>query len=143
MMINLLLNRITISKTRTLGNLRVDGRDTVFATLEPQGLDLTVKPRSIPAGTYRVSLRKSPRLGYVTPYLHDVPGFSDVLIHIGNFPQDTLGCILVGLDIVGQAIEHSRTAFDALMGILSSATPTIDGIVATITITNPDNTLLV
>lgn len=140
-MINLLLDRLTISSVCTIGRLQCD--DLVLYTLEPQGTESTAKPRCVQAGIYRVSLRMSHRLGYVTPYLHDVPGFEDVLLHIGNFPQDTLGCILVGLNSAGQAIEHSRTAFSELMGILSLVTPDSNGIVATITISNPDNLLLV
>jgi hypothetical protein len=51
----------------------------------------------------------------LTPRLHNVPGFDGVLIHPGNGPEDTEGCILVGRAKVGPArIGESRKAYDAL-----------------------------
>ena len=42
------------------------------------------------------------------PILHDVPGRSQILIHPGNYPKDTLGCILVGSEKDENAVYHSR-----------------------------------
>lgn len=126
--VTLTLSRKSSSKLCTLGNLRITGRDHDLCTLEPQGTDTQAKPRCIPAGTYSVTLRMSPRFGYVTPYLHDVPDFEDILIHSGNYPQDTEGCILVGESTDGEAIDNSRKAFHELMDILK------DSIEITITI---------
>lgn len=61
---------------------------------------------AIPKGRYRIYLRVSPTLGereYAKPYggkfpvLINVPGYSGVMIHPGNTPADTNGCILVGM----------------------------------------------
>lgn len=51
----------------------------------------------IPAGRYPVGLRNSPHFGPDTPEILKVPGRSDILIHAGNFPKDSLGCLIVGL----------------------------------------------
>jgi hypothetical protein len=61
----------------------------------------------------------------VTPELLDVPGRSDIRIHIGNFPQDTLGCLLVG-EMKGQdKIFNSKPAFEKLLLLLKTATDPI------------------
>jgi hypothetical protein len=90
-------------------------------TLEPPYRPSPLKPRSIPAGTYDVTLYKSPHTGYKVPLLHDVDDFSEVEIHIGNFPRDTKGCILVGLQREGNSIGYSKSAFDLLMATLKDA----------------------
>lgn len=61
---------------------------------------------AIPTGRYRVYLRISPGMKekeYAKPYggkfpvLIKVPGFSGIMIHPGNTPADTSGCILPGM----------------------------------------------
>ena len=61
---------------------------------------------AIPTGRYRVELRVSPKFkdrpwakpfGGLVPWIKDVPGFEDVLLHVGNTPNDTEGCVLVGM----------------------------------------------
>lgn len=86
---------------------------------------------AIPFGRYRISMRrKSPKYsqkkqyakceGYV-PYLRDVPGFSGILIHIGNWPQDSCGCILVGENKVKGGVVNSTLWFWKLYDILKAA----------------------
>lgn len=61
---------------------------------------------AIPRGTYKIQLRISPSFGdkwYAKPfggkmpYLQNVPGFEGVMLHPGNTPEDTSGCILPGM----------------------------------------------
>jgi len=76
----------------------------------------------VPAGAYSAILTRSPHLGYVTPELVGVPGRSEIRIHIGNYPKDSLGCILVGeTNPLPDFVGDSRAAFKALMLKLQSA----------------------
>lgn len=72
----------------------------------------------IAAGSYGVVLSMSPHLGYVCPEVLDVPGRTAIRWHIGNFPQDVLGCCVVGTAAGKNEVENSRIAFTALMARL-------------------------
>lgn len=127
----------------TVGRLYVNG-ELFCNTMEDRDRGLTndmsleeIKTRkvygetAIPRGRYRISMRrKSPKYsqknqykkcdGYL-PYLRDVPGFSGVLIHIGNWPQDSCGCILVGENKVKGGVVNSTAWFWKLYDILKAA----------------------
>jgi Family of unknown function (DUF5675) len=83
----------------------------------------------IPAGSYRVILAPSPRFSMVVPHVLDVPGRDYILIHPGNFPKDTEGCILVGEQPLKDAIGSSRLAFQELMLLLQSESDNISLVV--------------
>lgn len=86
---------------------------------------------AIPTGRYKVVMNvQSPKFskykqyefckGYL-PRLVDVPGSEGVLIHIGNYPKDTDGCILVGKNTVKGAVMNSTATFKKLYDILKNA----------------------
>lgn len=124
-------------ETYTIGRLYVDG--VYFCnTLEDKcrGLKQTdsiyfIKQRkvygetAIPSGTYTVAMNViSPKYAAIAwywqlcqgkmPRLFNVPGFEGILVHPGNDPTQTLGCLLVGKNTkVGQLTE-SKATFKAL-----------------------------
>lgn len=93
--------------TYTIGDLYIDGQ--FFSnTLEDKNRDLNKNGKfdddeykvssetCIPFGTYKIIVSMSPKFGRELPRLLDVPNFEGILIHRGNTPSDTAGCILVG-----------------------------------------------
>lgn len=103
-------------ETCTLGEL-TDGTFKCY-TLEDLWLDNAVGKSCIPAGQYKVGLVKSPKFGRVYG-VAEVPGRTHILIHAGNNHNDTLGCILLGLDLYGDAIGRSRAALDKFQKYLN------------------------
>lgn len=129
--------------TYTIGNLYING-EWFCNTLEDTDRGLTMNDpetkikftkvygkTAIPRGVYRIDLNtKSARFsnkssyqfcrGYL-PRLVNVPGFSGVLIHIGNTAEDTEGCILVGLNKAKGKVLQSTETFKKLYAILDKA----------------------
>ena len=92
--------RVTIQrdaevKTATFGKLSVDGK-VICHTLELPDRDNKQNVSRTPAGTYSADLRYDGPKGWRIQ-LRDVPGRTLVQIHLGSFPNQTKGCILVGL----------------------------------------------
>jgi hypothetical protein len=94
------------------GHLVTDGFDCV--TLENGAM-------AIPTGEYSVGVYDSPHAGHPLPILQDVPGRSFVEIHCGNYPEDSKGCILVGMRRVQNTIEQSKLAFNQLFPLIQAA----------------------
>ena len=122
---NLELKRIFKGENYTIGRLFIDG-EYFCDTLEDPVRQLdSIKDKiysktAIPTGKYKVSMsivspkysiRKSYNwCGGRLPKLIDVPFFEGILIHSGNTPDHTAGCILVGENkIKGQVINSMNT----------------------------------
>lgn len=114
------LKRRFLADTYTIGTLFIDGKrfcDTLEDTvrdrnkdgdLDDSGEGKVYGRTAIPYGTYDVVLNVSSRFGRELPRLLDVPHFEGILIHRGNTPEDTAGCILVGENRVkGQVINST------------------------------------
>lgn len=130
----LLIERKWPKADYTVGRLYVDGKffcntleDTVRDLSSGSGAKLPGRT-AIPAGTYRVTLDVvSPkysnfaRYPWAKPYggrvprLLDVPLFEGILIHPGNTPADTAGCILVGENSAPGRVVRSVDTFRRLM----------------------------
>ena len=116
------LVRKVFEKDRTLGELHLEGTGYFCDTLEPHCIDWSREKKvagktAIPEGRYRVRVGWSPRRGRNVPWLKKEPHFKDNQIHVGNFPKDTRGCILVGTRNKN-ILVGSRVVFRKLMGKL-------------------------
>tara|TARA_R110002020_G_scaffold34706_3_gene105426 strand:+ start:1394 stop:1888 length:495 start_codon:yes stop_codon:yes gene_type:complete len=115
--INLLLIRDTFTDKSTVGKLYVDG-EMFCDTLELPYLDNQRSISCIPLGEYKVRLRlarESASRDYLHLLVQDVEGRSYILVHIGNYPKHTKGCILVGQSRKHNAVYNSRLAMELLM----------------------------
>lgn len=107
------VRRIYKGSKYTIGKMYIDGK-YFCDTLEPPVR--RSKPRAIPVGRYKVIVNHSNRFNKDLPLLLDVPGFEGVRIHSGSYPEDTLGCILVGQNKVKGMLINSRYTMMQLMG---------------------------
>lgn len=85
-------------------------------TLEPMGEDTTVpnQDRRIPQGVYRATWDiYSPKFRRHLPTLSNkkVPASRRILIHTGNCPKDTDGCIILGSSFTEAGVWNSRDTF--------------------------------
>jgi len=116
-MINLLLIRDTFSKVSTLGELFLNG-ERMCDTLENPWVDNQRNISCIPEGEYPVRLRY-PRESGTRDYLHllvqEVPNRDFILVHRGNFPSQTQGCLLVGIGTEQDVVHNSVLAMDLLI----------------------------
>ena len=108
----LTLTRTTKRKGCTLGVLAVDGKE-MCDTMEPTWRDLKKERKvkgctAIPEGRYPVVITLSPKFGKWLPLLLNVPFFEGIRIHAGNTPDDTEGCILVGLRVKPGKVLDTR-----------------------------------
>ena len=115
--INLEVKRIKKESDYTIGQLFVNG-EYFCDTLEDEIRQVKVMHETaIPVGTYKVTLERSPRFKRILPLLHNVPGFTGILIHSGNTDKHTSGCILVGKS-TGSTLINSLATLEKLMAIL-------------------------
>ena len=142
------LKRIFRGPKYTIGKLYVDNQyvcdtleDTDRGLKQTDSLSSIQKKKvygqtAIPTGTYGITLNViSPKFkdrswakfcNGKLPRLLNVPGYDGVLIHVGNKPEDTLGCILVGYNKIKGQLINSTEAFKKLYSVLDqSSTITI------------------
>ena len=111
----LMLVRDSFSSSSTDGVLFVDSRP-FCNTLEPaQGKKVKYgKGCCIAPGIYSIDLHYSPKFGKYMLTLCGVRGRSGILIHSGNTPKDTVGCILVGMREKCGLLSYSGSNLDKL-----------------------------
>lgn len=85
-------------------------------TLERPWLNNKPNISCIPPGFYAVKYLEKSASGRYRRCWHvqEVSGRSGILIHAGNYVEDTLGCILPGTSQNGSAVYNSRSAMEIM-----------------------------
>lgn len=90
------LNRHILTPEYTGGSLfRESEKLDVLATLELPWKENQRRESCIPEGEYKVTHWQSKSHGHCLK-IHAVHERSDILIHVGNYLWNTMGCVLVG-----------------------------------------------
>lgn len=125
---NLLLKRLIYTDHSTMGDIFI-GEEFQTNSLEPtcrnrdKNLDGKLSPEekvknltAIPAGRYQIKMSWSNHFQRNMPHLLNVPLFADVMIHWGNYPKDTQGCICTGKQLpdIVDFISESQKAYNDL-----------------------------
>ena len=113
MVLNLI--RYGFYEDRTIGAIFIDGKFICY-TLEDKVRDKKIYGETaIPKGQYKIIVNYSNHFKRDMPLLLDVANYSGVRLHIGNFPKDTSGCILVAKGLnSNNDLHNSRDAYNEL-----------------------------
>lgn len=129
------LEEIAHTASSTASSLLIDGKFFCFVVEDGPRDKKVMHETRIPPGRYRILPRRvgsfftrySKAYGHkFVPWLQDVPGFTFILIHIGNTVTDTSGCLLVnrfiGLRPNGLfAGQDSTTVYKLLYSLMELA----------------------
>ena len=103
---------LTIERNMTCGDESVNGRLLVDGGEIARTLEPGPAGNRIPTGSHPATIRTDGPLGWRVE-LGDVPGWKNAQIHLGNYPSNSQGCVLVGTGV--------RTASDPKTGKLTCA----------------------
>ncbi len=126
---NLTLQRTEYRDDGIFGVMTDDSGDEICVTLEhayDSGAGNGSYAPKIPAGTYTCLKGQHQLASMAYPFeafeLQNVPGHTNILIHVGNYNNDSEGCILVGATTVPvgdgtQMIAMSNLTFRKFMSL--------------------------
>lgn len=116
-MIELELNRYYY-EDRTMGAFQLPN-GTIIYTIERPWLNNEPFKSCIPEGEYTCKSYSSERFPDVWKVCN-VEGRTHILIHIGNYVTDVVGCVAVGTEASKNAVYKSAIALDVLRNNLES-----------------------
>lgn len=117
--VRLEITRRALSPSCTLGTLTVNGVEVGY-TLEKGYAGNISDVSSIPGDrTYEGSMRADGARGWRVE-MGGVPGRSNVQIHVGNYPEQSKGCVLLGssIDRRACAVWNSKKAMGTLRAVM-------------------------
>ena len=142
---NIIVNRQYFLPNCTIGQVFVQLDEKpeapiyVCDSMEPHAIDWSKEKKvmgktAIPCGEYDVVYKRSTKFRKLMPFLKNVPNFEGVMIHTGNRPRDSKGCILVGenpknkVGIILPQLINSKIKFDVLERYIKDAVARGEGI---------------
>ena len=131
----LIQERFQETKNHTKSLFKINGEFKCFILEDGFNKEKVYGETRIPAGEYDVELRTSGGMNekYLKKFgsefhhgmlwIKDVPNYEYIYIHIGNTPENTLGCPLTGFvaDSTKNEIGSSRLAYEAIYPTISEA----------------------
>lgn len=122
-----ILTRTKYTANATCGTLVVPGIEQQLFTLEQPWRDNQKDNSCIPTGDYaciphgweKHTPFQKKRVWEIT----NIPGGrTAVLFHVGNYPRDSIGCVLVGTSASGENVWHSGHAIDLMRSAIGRKT---------------------
>lgn len=124
---NLQVKRHTLTPTSTLGDLYIDGGFFCRTLERPDAAQPGVSGAvCIPLGNYEGSIIYFPHMKEDAPLLNGTEPRTGIFVHVGNYPKDSEGCILVGLSQSRDFVGNSKDAFERLMHKLGKEAFTVE-----------------
>jgi len=120
------VTRHTLTPTSTLGDLYIDGSFFCRTLERPDVEQHGAGAVCIPLGTYGGSITYFPHMKENAPLLSGTEPRTGIFIHVGNYPKDSEGCILIGLSQSKDFVGNSKDAFERLMTKLNNQPFTIE-----------------
>lgn len=111
------LIRVSENNYATYGVLVKESGEAFAVTLELPWKENKNKISRIPAGTYLLKKYSSDKFKNVFQIM-GVPGRDKCLLHVGNFPKDTEGCVLVAEWFDGGNVAGSKAGFQELSAVI-------------------------
>lgn len=136
----LTLHRFNRDAKSTLGLLNINGHFECFILEDAERCEKISGETAIPVGRYQIKFRKEDtpltkkyrqNYDWFTHHLQimDIPNYQWVYIHIGNWPEDTEGCLLVG-DVAeadpAKMVSHIEKSAQAFERVYKQISDTLD-----------------
>lgn len=114
-----ILNRMIFTDKSTIGELWTDNRFLCY-TLEDTCRQKKIPGvTAIPAGRYEIKMLPSAHFKQDLPHLLNVQNYTNIMLHWGNSPTDTDGCLLLGLSKGEDYIYESRAACNEVFPVIA------------------------
>ncbi len=117
---NIIYQRTTETDISTSGTFTIPGTNITGYMLEPPGPSTNTanQNRRIPAGVYHLIANPGSVTGYRL-YNDLVPMSRAVLLHSGNTPSQTIGCLLPGKMLEVNFVGDSKNSLKEIMNYFS------------------------
>lgn len=112
----IIVERKFFGKDYIVGDVYLNNKSSMLCnSLEPS---LTASYPAIPCGTYPLTFSFSHKFNRYMPFVDNVRGRFGIMLHTGNSPKDTKGCILFGNNTIKGGLTDSKKCFNPIRALL-------------------------